>query len=268
MTDVAADIHEGVEDRIAGYLEFARLLGQRTAELHVALASRPDESDFAPEPFNAMYRRSLYQASRTRVEQVLDLLQSRLSKLPGEYREDARKVLGLEKQIDQRLRAVLDMKIGGRRLRCHGDYHLGQVLFTGKDFLIMDFEGEPARPISERRLKRSPLRDVAGMLRSFHYAAVSALFSGRVRPEDIPALGKWVDYWYHWVSVDFLKAYLDAAEEGDFLPTSASAISALLELCLIDKAVYELGYELNNRPSWVRIPLQGILGLIDGAGNA
>jgi maltose alpha-D-glucosyltransferase/alpha-amylase len=214
-----------------------------------------------------MYRRSLYQASRTRVEQVLDLLQSCLTKLPEESRDTARKVLGLEKEIDQRLRAVVDAKIGGRRLRCHGDYHLGQVLFTGKDFLIMDFEGEPARPISERRLKRSPLRDVAGMLRSFHYAAVSALFSGRVRPEDIPTLGRWVDYWYHWVSVDFLKAYFDAAEEGAFLPASESGISALLDLCLIDKAMYELGYELNNRPSWVRIPLHGIIALIEGAGK-
>ncbi len=267
MSDVEEMIPEGVEDRIGGYLEFARLLGQRTAELHVALASRPDEPDFAPEPLNAMYRRSLYQASRTRVDQALDLLQSSLPKLPEEYRDAARRVLGLEKEIDRRLRVVVDAKIGGRRLRCHGDYHLGQVLFTGKDFRIMDFEGEPARPISERRLKRSPLRDVAGMLRSFHYAAVSALFSGRVRPEDIPTLGRWVDYWYHWVSVDFLKAYLDAAEDGDFLPPSEAGISALLDLCLIDKAVYELGYELNNRPTWVRIPLQGILGLIEEAGS-
>jgi len=267
MSDVGKEIAESVEDRIGGYLEFARLLGQRTAELHVALASRSDEPDFAPEPFNAMYRRSLYQASRTRVDQVIDLLQSNLTKLPEDYRDAARKVLGLEKKIDQRLRTVVDAKIGGRRLRCHGDYHLGQVLFTGKDFLIMDFEGEPARPISERRLKRSPLRDVAGMLRSFHYAAVSALYSGRVRPEDIPTLERWADYWYHWVSVDFLRAYFDAAEAGGFLPGSESGIAALLDLCLIDKAVYELGYELNNRPSWVRIPLHGIIGLFEGAGN-
>jgi maltose alpha-D-glucosyltransferase/alpha-amylase len=267
MSDLGKETAEGVEDGIGGYLEFARLLGQRTAELHVALASRPDEPDFASEPFNAMYRRSLYQASRTRVDQVLDLLQSNLTRLPEEYRDAARKVLALEEKIDQRLRTVVDAKIGGRRLRCHGDYHLGQVLFTGKDFLIMDFEGEPARPISERRLKRSPLRDVAGMLRSFHYAAVSALHSGRVRPEDIPTLERWADYWYHWVGVDFLQAYFDAAEPGDFLPGSESGITALLDLCLIDKAVYELGYELNNRPSWVRIPLHGIIGLFEEAGN-
>ena len=232
--------------------------------MHIALASRPDEPAFASEPVNAMYRRSLYHSSRTRVDQVLDLLRSCLSRLREEDRDAARKVIRLEEEIDQRMRVVLETKTGGRRLRCHGDYHLGQVLFTGRDFVIMDFEGEPARPISERRLKRSPLRDVAGMLRSFHYASISALVSGRVRPEDIQNLSKCADYWYHWVSVDFLRAYLDTAQNGDFLPASESGTKALLDLCLIDKAVYELAYELNNRPTWVRIPLRGILGLIEG----
>jgi maltose alpha-D-glucosyltransferase/alpha-amylase len=267
LSHVHEDIPHEVAVRVGGYLQFARLLGQRTAELHIALASRPDEPDFAPEPVNAMYRRSLYQSSRTRVDQVLDLLRSSLSRLEEEDRDAARKVIRVEEEIDQRMRMILETKTGGRRLRCHGDYHLGQVLFTGRDFLIMDFEGEPARPISERRLKRSPLRDVAGMLRSFHYAAVSALISGRVRPEDVQTLSKCADYWYHWVSVDFLKAYLGTAQDGDFLPASESGIKALLDLCLIDKAMYELAYELNNRPTWVGIPLRGTLGLIEGTGT-
>jgi maltose alpha-D-glucosyltransferase/alpha-amylase len=261
------EIPEHVEEKIGGFLEFARLLGQRTAELHMALASRPDEPEFASEPITAMYRRSLYQSSRTRVDQVLELLRRRLSDLPKESQEDARTVLELDSEIDRRLRVVVDEKVGGRRIRCHNDYHLGQVLFTGKDFLIMDFEGEPARPISERRLKRSPLRDVAGMVRSFHYAAVSALIGGRVRPEDIPVLKPWAEFWHHWVAVDFLNAYFEIAGEGNFLPTSPSGISALFDLCLIDKAMYEVAYELNNRPDWVGIPLQGILSLFADAAD-
>ena len=246
------------DEMIGGYLEFARLLGQRTAELHVALASRSDEPDFAPEPINAMYRRSLYQSTRSRADQVLALLRKQLGNLPEEVQPVAKAVLGMADDIDRHLRDVVEQKITGQRIRCHGDYHLGQVLFTGKDFVIMDFEGEPARPISERRLKRSPLRDVGGMIRSFHYASVSALIDGRVRPEDIPVLEPWAQFGYVWVVVGFLKAYLKVASEAELVPTDWNHFTALLDLCVLDKALYELAYELNNRPGWVGIPLRGI----------
>ncbi|NIR46777.1 MAG: maltose alpha-D-glucosyltransferase [Gemmatimonadetes bacterium] len=249
-------------DQIGGYLEFSRLLGQRTGELHIALASRPDESDFAPEPFNAMYRRSLYQASRVRAEQALDLLRTRMSQLPKEVRGEARSVLNMKSEIDRRLHAVVDGKVRGSRIRCHGDYHLGQVLFTGRDFVIMDFEGEPARTISERRLKRSPLRDVAGMLRSFHYAAVSAHLTGSVRPEDVSVLEPWGRLWYLWVATEFLRGYFDTVADGGFLPPNDQELAATLDLCLLDKALYELSYELNQRPEWVHIPLRGITSLL------
>ncbi|UCC74075.1 MAG: maltose alpha-D-glucosyltransferase [Gemmatimonadota bacterium] len=255
------------EEMIGAYLEFARLLGDRTAKLHLALASRVDAPGFAPEPINAMYRRSLYQSSRTRLDQVFELLSKRVGRLPLDLRQEAKTVLGMKKDIDHRLRLVVDKKVDGLRIRCHGEYRLGQVLYTGKDFVIMDFEGEPARPISERRLKRSPLRDVAGMLRSFDYASVSALIAGRVRPEDIPALEPWARLWYHWVAVGFLGAYVDAAEDSDLLPEGAVELSTLLDLCILDKALYELGYELNNRPDRVRIPLCFIAGLMLGAGT-
>jgi maltose alpha-D-glucosyltransferase/alpha-amylase len=256
------EIPESVEDAIGGFLEFARLLGQRTAELHVALSSRGDEPDFAPEPITAMYRRSIYQSSRTRADQAFELLRKRLSRLPAEIRGEARSVLNMSNRIDQRLRSVVDRKAGGKRIRCHGDYHLGQVLFTGKDFVIMDFEGEPARPISERRLKRTPLRDVGGMLRSFHFASVSALIAGPVRPEDIPTLEPWAHTWYRWVVVDFLKGYLEGVSGAGILPEDRSQLGALLDLCVLDKALYELMYELNNRPDWVLIPLRGIASII------
>jgi len=265
LTHLYAEIPPLAEDMIGAYLELARLLGQRTAELHLALASRPGDAAFAPEPINTMYRRSLYESSRTRLDQAFALLRRRLNTLPDDSRAEARAILGQSKRIERRLRSVVDKKVGGLRIRCHGDYHLGQVLHTGKDFLIMDFEGEPARPISERRLKRSPLRDIGGMLRSFHYAAVSALIAGRVRPEDIPVLEPWAQVWYLWVAVNFLRTYLDLVADADLVPEGEDELAALLDLCVIDKALYELEYELNHRPDWVRIPLRGIASLIENS---
>jgi maltose alpha-D-glucosyltransferase/alpha-amylase len=139
------------------------------------------------------------------------------------------------------------------------------VLYTGRDFVIIDFEGEPARPLSERRIKRSPLRDVAGMLRSFHYASYAALYGQvpGVRPEDFLALEPWARFWYTWVSVTYVKAYLATAHQASFLPEERTDRQVLLDVFLLEKAVYELGYELNSRPEWVEVPLQGILQLLE-----
>ncbi len=140
------------------------------------------------------------------------------------------------------------------------------MLYTGKDFLIIDFEGEPALAISERRLKRSPLTDVAGMIRSFHYASYAALLKFLERGE--PAEGQlalllaWSKFWARWVSAVFYQAYLQAAKGASFLPSNEYELLMMMEIFLLRKAVYELGYELNNRPDWVKIPLQGILELL------
>ncbi|HWN42891.1 MAG TPA: maltose alpha-D-glucosyltransferase, partial [Thermoanaerobaculia bacterium] len=154
-------------ERIGIYLQSAQLLGQRTAEMHIALASRPDEPDFAPEAFSLLYQRSLYQSMRTLTGRTFQLLRQQLGVLPDTALPDAEAVLGAQDRVLERFGTLLSGKIPATRIRCHGDYHLGQVLYTGKDFVILDFEGEPARPLSERRIKRSPFRDVAGMLRSF-----------------------------------------------------------------------------------------------------
>ncbi len=260
-----AELPRLATETIGPYLEFARLLGQRTAELHVALASRSDDPEMVPEPFTPMFRRSLYQTSRTRADRALELLKKRLTRLPEEVHADARHVLGLRDLIDQRLRAVVDQKVRGMRIRCHCDYHLGQVLFTGKDFVIMDFEGDPARPISERRLKRSPLRDVGGMLRSFHHASLFPLVAGRVRPEDVPVLEPWARDWYLWVAVDFLRAYLDAVARAALLPERDEELMALLDTCLLDKALDQLAHQLEHRPASVIIPLRGIADLIEAS---
>jgi maltose alpha-D-glucosyltransferase / alpha-amylase len=252
------------KELIGAYLESARLLGQRTAELHRALASSADDPEFAPEPFSTLYQRSIYQSMQSQVAQVFRLLRPRLRQLPDAAREDAQKILDMEAEVRRRCRSILQRRINTMRIRVHGDYHLGQVLYTGRDFVIIDFEGEPARPLSERRIKRSPMRDVAGMLRSFHYVSYAALFGHvpGIRPEDFPALEPWAQFWYTWVSHAFLKAYLAVAKEEPFLPRDPIELQVLLDTYLLEKAVYELGYELNNRPEWVKVPLQGLLQLL------
>jgi maltose alpha-D-glucosyltransferase/alpha-amylase len=258
----AAPVPSEMLESMGIYLEAVRILACRTAELHIVLASATDDSKFAPEPFSRLYQRSLYQSMRTLAGRNLPLLRRHLKELPQGVQSHARQVLELKKEILDRFHHLLDLKITGMRTRCHGDYHLGQVLYTGKDFVIIDFEGEPARPIGERRIKRSPLRDVAGMLRSFHYAAYAALIAlenrGGFRPEDLPLLESWANHWYVWVCATFVKTYLMIAAEGHFLPASTEEMEVLLDALLLEKAVYELGYELNSRPQWVNIPIQGI----------
>jgi maltose alpha-D-glucosyltransferase/alpha-amylase len=161
--------------------------------------------------------------------------------------------------------------MSGQRIRIHGDYHLGQVLFTGKDFVIIDFEGEPLRSISDRRLKRSALRDVAGMLRSFHYAAYTALLgrtaehaSGQsaVRAEDFSRLEAWCQYWYRWVSVAYLRAYRETAGPAAFLPGTDTEFRIILEAFVLWKAIYEIGYEIGHRPDWITVPMHGVLDIL------
>jgi maltose alpha-D-glucosyltransferase/alpha-amylase len=254
------------QETIGPYLASARLLGERTAELHLALASAPDDPGFAPEPFSTMHQNAVYHAMRSLAIRNLRLLRQRLEELPEEAKEDALKILDLEKDLVEHFELVRRRRIRASRIRCHGDYHLGQVLYTGKDFVIIDFEGEPARPLGERLLKRSPLRDVAGMIRSFHYAIHTTLLrqaSTKLRPEDLPMLEQWGQLWYVWVSATFLTSYLTAVAPARLLPEDPEELKILLDAYLLEKAVYELGYEINNRPDWVKVPLQGILQLLE-----
>jgi maltose alpha-D-glucosyltransferase/alpha-amylase len=255
-------------DTIGVYLASARLLGQRTAELHIALASGLDVADFAPEPYTLNYQTSLYQSLRGLALRNLQLLRDNLGKLPENVRRDAEAVLALEKAVIARYDLLRRGKIRASRIRTHGDYHLGQVLFTGKDFVITDFEGEPARSLGERRIKRSPLRDVAGMLRSFHYASRTALEKQaglQSRPADtVPLLERWAQFWYTWVAAEFLKTYLNIITLPGLVPENPEHLKVLLDAFLLDKAIYEIGYELNNRPDWVRVPIQGVLQMLAG----
>jgi len=155
-------------------------------------------------------------------------------------------------------------KIPALKIRIHGDYHLGQLLFTGNDFIVIDFEGEPARPIGERRIKRSPLRDVAGMLRSFHYSGYVNLFTTNTLTEQqVVDLTPWAEAWYSTTSRLFLSSYLETLGGNDLIPSDPHQLQLLLDAFLLHKAIYEVGYELNNRPSWTAIPLQGIVNLME-----
>jgi maltose alpha-D-glucosyltransferase/alpha-amylase len=245
------------------YLEMAHLLGKRTAEMHLALSSNTEDRDFMPEPFSLLYQRSLYQSMQSLTKRSLTLLKRNAKNLQEDLREEAAKILDLEKSILDRFKSLLDKKLSAMKMRVHGDYHLGQVLFTGNDFIIIDFEGEPARAISERRLKRSPLSDVAGMIRSFQYAAYSVVLKQVVRPEEIYLLETWADLWYQYVSGVFLNSYLQVVGDAPLLPKEKNELEVLLEAFLLEKAVYELGYELNNRPDWVIIPIRGIKHLME-----
>jgi maltose alpha-D-glucosyltransferase/alpha-amylase len=244
-------------ETMAPYLESARLLGRRTAEMHVALASDDEDPAFAPEAVTPFDQRSLYQSLRGVANRTLQVLRSQPG-LPG-----ADQVLGLQQQILDRLRSILDVKITGSRIRVHGDFHLGQVLYTGRDFVIIDFEGEPARPIGERRLKRLPLVDVAGMVRSFHYAAhVAARAGDLVEPEQAVRIAPWVRLWYVSAAGTFLREYLDVVEGEAFHPRSREEFRVLLEGYVLGKALYEVSYEANNRPDWLPIPVAGVVELV------
>jgi maltose alpha-D-glucosyltransferase/alpha-amylase len=240
------------------YPEKMKLLGQRTGELHLALASYPGDPAFRPEPFNAMAQRSVYQNMRASLRRAFTLLEKKLCDLPATFRDEAKEVLSAEHEILAREKRLLDRRTNAAKIRIHGDYHLGQLLYTGKDFVILDFEGEPARPLSERKLKRSALRDVAGMMRSFQYAACSALWQPAMRKEDVPFLERWADLWYRHMGSVFLQSYLKTTGSAIFIPHNSEDLQIMIEAYLLDKAVYEIGYELNNRPSWVVIPVRGI----------
>jgi maltose alpha-D-glucosyltransferase / alpha-amylase len=274
---------QGIPDRvddIAGpFLGSVRLLGQRTAELHAALATgvppgaepgtSPDPA-FAPEPMTRLYQRSLYQSVRNAVRMGLRAARKAVASLEDPDAVAAiRDLTDREDAILDRLRELSDARMVAVRTRTHGDYHLGQVLWTGRDFVIIDFEGEPARPLGERRLKRSPLRDVAGMLRSLQYATASTLEDQLERgvvtagQPNHESLAVWLDWWLAWTSAAFLEGYLAIADGQPFLPSDPDHTQILLDAFLLEKAVYELGYEMNNRPEWVGIPLAGIQQVLD-----
>ncbi|MCB0705477.1 MAG: maltose alpha-D-glucosyltransferase [Saprospiraceae bacterium] len=248
--------------KLIGSVAYERvvLLAQRTAEMHIALASRKDDPDFIPEPFSQHYQRSIYSGHRKLVADKLDALAGRMKKLPPHIAKEAQQILDIREPILECFSEIYSRKIKSEKTRIHGDYHLAQVLFNGRDFYIIDFEGEPMHTISERRLKKTPFKDVAGIIRSFHYAAYGQLvLNQNYRKEDMPLLEIWAEQWFHYISQSFLSAYLKTAAGQNFIPTDREAMDLLLRNYTVEKAIYEVGYEMNARPEWLRIPIRGVL---------
>lgn len=247
-----------------GMLESMATLGRRTAEFHLAMASDRRNREFAPEPLNGEFLETLSESLATKARKSLERLNARLQDLPQPAQEEANRALEAYPVLMGTFESLAELKTAATRIRCHGDFHLGQILKTGDDFILIDFEGEPLRPLQERRVKQSPLKDVAGMFRSFSYAVYSALFSFTEGRNDgtFQRLEPWGRFWEEWVSAAFLGSYLKGVHGASFLPRETRDMEILLEAFILDKAFYELDYELNNRPAWIRIPLQGILAFL------
>jgi maltose alpha-D-glucosyltransferase/alpha-amylase len=247
------------------YLDAAGLLGRRTAEMHLALATPTENPAFAAEPFTTEHLCADASRIDTQLSHSLDALQSGLSRLTGVAADSAARVLAWRADLSSRARAIASATSTGfgQRIRIHGDYHLGQVLRSRGDFVILDFEGEPAKSLTERRAKQSPLRDVAGMLRSFSYAAYAALNAFTKQPPDkAENLDGWATLWQNAVSTEFLRAYrLTIDSKNPHLIPQPEQAQRMLNAYVLEKALYELLYELDNRPTWVRIPLAGMLAL-------
>jgi maltose alpha-D-glucosyltransferase/alpha-amylase len=257
---VDSGIPDQFRDLVRGlHMEMALLLGRRTAEMHRALATSSTDSDWRMEEFSTLYQRSIFQSMRVLVRRNFQVLTANLQNLPVDIQRRAGLVLAAEKEIIACLQKITGRRLSAMKCRIHGDLHLGQALFTGKDFVFIDFEGEPVNSLSERRLKRSPLRDVAGMIHSIHYAAMTTLAQHAAgHPDDLPLLEPWLEAWYVYVSGSYLKAYLHAMKNSPLIPENGTELAIMLRCFLIDKVVHELGYELNNHPDRVDLPLRGI----------
>lgn len=250
------------------YLQAIEMLGRRTAELHMALAEDKKNAAFKPEHATPAFSEQLAEVISRQIQDILPVLAGAKARLPDEVRKNAERVINSGPEL-------LDWAAGmsgvgdklGQLIRLHGDYHLGQILRTkDNDFILLDFEGEPLRPLAKRRRKGSAMKDVAGMIRSFHYAAETALASavttyGNSRESLLP----WSRAWYEWISSSFIRAYFATAAGAAFLPTAD--IGFVLDIYLLEKAFYELKYEMNNRPDWLHIPLAGIVEILDGKAN-
>jgi maltose alpha-D-glucosyltransferase/alpha-amylase len=253
-----------VRQEMGTYLDSARQMGLRTADLHRALASEEGERAFAPEPYSALDLRSKYQSLRNLAGKTLRQLKALLPQLPASAQEPARILVNNESGIVRGFASLLDHGLEARRIRVHGDYHLGQVLFTGKDYVIIDFEGSRDRSLSERRRKRSALADVAGMVRSFQFAAFSVLLDPSVvREEDRPVLEPWAQHWHVWAAGAFVRGYLDGTDHAPWVPAAPEQIAAVLEALTIERGFLELRRDLDVPSSGrAAIPLWGLLRLL------
>jgi len=261
-----------LEALLDGFENIARRLGQHAARLHATLASDSQSAVFRPEPFGRLYQRSLYQSTRNLTHRVFTRLAAALSGLPLPARTDAARLLGLRERLLERFAKVAARPLGGSRIRIHGEYQLDQLLDTGTEFVVVDFEGDIDDSSAERRVKRSPLRDVASMIRSLDYAAHVVLFDlehkaerppGLVREEDRSILEPWARRWRSRVSRQFVDAYHDAIDAPGLLPEDRADCDFLLDVLLLERTLDNVGRDLARRPHWLMIPVRALLEMLD-----
>ncbi|WP_460637342.1 maltose alpha-D-glucosyltransferase [Larkinella harenae] len=243
--------------------EEARLLGIRTGQMHLALAAS-NHKDFAPEEFSLHYQRSLFAGMQSLVRESYQRLDRNMETLPTEIQSEIKDIVGKKQAVLDALKRIYDHKLDALKIRIHGNYHLGQILLTGKDIAIQDFGGNPLRTFSTRRIKRSPLRDVAAMIRSFYYVAYDGFQStSQVPKEDVSGLLSFADLWAYQMGEIFLKAYLETVSEKEFYPKKESDLQLMLETYLLERAIFDLNYELSNRPDRVLAPVRIIKTIVD-----
>jgi maltose alpha-D-glucosyltransferase/alpha-amylase len=253
-------------DALAEFAAFAAILGRRVGEMHTVLARPADDSAFAPEPAVEADCLAWSRGVQSRLDEAFELLSAQLNAMRTEDRELASGLLALRKPLKAAADALARRGTGSLRTRIHGDLHLGQVLVAQGDAYIIDFEGEPARPLAERRGKYSPLRDVAGMLRSFDYAAAMAVGPGEAGDAAKAQKRRLITRFTEVSSKAFLEAYAAAAETVPHRWADAGAESALVDLFTLEKAAYEIAYEAANRPAWLPVPLKGLAAIAQRLG--
>ncbi|MDP9150059.1 MAG: hypothetical protein M3O36_08985, partial [Myxococcota bacterium] len=235
---------------------FVRRLAQRVAELHVALSSPTEDARFVPEPIERPERKALGEAVGRSLEAVWGFVDEHAATLPREVVDRLYELRAREGDYRRCITGFVEAEHRFTKTRVHGDLHLGQVLVTGDDFVLIDFEGEPARSLAERKAKRSPFADVAGMLRSLHYASVAA--AREAPPSNRARTNHFAEAWHRQARREFLRSYVDGALASSVFPRAPEARRMLLRFYLLEKCVYELHYEINNRPDWVAIPVLGL----------
>jgi maltose alpha-D-glucosyltransferase/alpha-amylase len=245
------------------YLGYLAQAGRRVAELHIALASNSELPEFAPEPIRIEDIKRWTGDILIRAERIFDALGKRRDRLKETDRPLVDQLLALQSTLPERLKVLLPRGIDGLNIRHHGDFHLGQMLIVKDDIFITDFEGEPRRPINERRRKAPAARDVASLIRSIDYAATSALERARkVAQDDHGRLGAALDTWRDRATSEFLSAYRETIAHQHLWPSDPAAADGLLTFFLLEKAFYEIEYELSYRPDWLRVPLTGMIRML------
>ena len=247
-----------VEQNLGECGERIAQLAVRTAEVHLALASDSSDPAFAPEPITMEDQRTISEGIQQSARDMFATLRGQ--KVEGSLQQEIDELIALEPRLEELAGEYAARDVHACKTRTHGDYHLGQVLYTGDDFVIIDFEGEPRRTLAERQAKRSPLRDVAGMLRSFHYAAHSGL--ERIDLADRHEVGLWGELWAAVASRIFKGTWLQTCKDACFIPADRGDVDRVLNAFLLEKAIYEVMYELNHRPTWVGIPIRGCLHIL------